>query len=112
MEFGSDLNLTEVIQPTKLTDINDDCKILIFEYLDWLDLINVAETTKQLHSAAHDVFQRKYGCEEIIIRYSVIHAYNIIIKSIISLKIVFTRFFFKFFLVRVQTSTNHWRTVS
>lgn len=44
-----------------LTSINDDCKLEIFKYLEFEDLINVAETSKQLHTAAEDIFKRKYG---------------------------------------------------
>ncbi|XP_031639581.1 uncharacterized protein LOC116351603 [Contarinia nasturtii] len=44
-----------------LTDINDDCKTLIFKHLEWKDLISVAETSKQLYKAACDVYKQKYG---------------------------------------------------
>lgn len=52
VENDSDINLIT---------INDDCKMHIFEYLEVEDLINIAETSKQLYSIACLVFQQKYG---------------------------------------------------
>ena len=55
-------NLLDVVpKPIILTDVNDYCKIKIFEYLIWSDLLNVAESNKQLRAAVCDVFKRKYG---------------------------------------------------
>ncbi|XP_055308566.1 uncharacterized protein LOC129572595 isoform X2 [Sitodiplosis mosellana] len=48
-------------QPLNITSIDDDVKILIFEFLAWPDLLSVAETSKTLHTAACDVYKRKYG---------------------------------------------------
>ncbi|XP_055320233.1 uncharacterized protein LOC129577369 isoform X1 [Sitodiplosis mosellana] len=56
-----DYNLSSVPEPLNLTSVNDDVKILIFEYLEWPDLLRVAETSKTLHAAACDVYKRKYG---------------------------------------------------
>lgn len=50
-----------------LASINDDCKARIFEYLEYKDLISIAETSKQLHIAVHDVFKRKYGNGKLLI---------------------------------------------
>lgn len=44
-----------------LTNINNDCKEIIFEYLEWLDLLSLADTNKQLYTAVCHVFKRKYG---------------------------------------------------
>lgn len=44
-----------------LSNMNDDCKEFIFEHLDWQDLLSIADTNKQLYSAACRVFKRKYG---------------------------------------------------
>lgn len=56
-----DHNLSISSQPLNLTNIDDDVKILIFESLEWSDLISVAETSKTLHTAACNVYKRKYG---------------------------------------------------
>lgn len=53
--------LSEDQEPLKLTTINNDCKELIFDYLEWQDLINIADTSKQLYAATCRVFKRKYG---------------------------------------------------
>lgn len=44
-----------------LTTINDDCKELIFEHLEWIDLTSIADTNKQLYPSVCRVFKRKYG---------------------------------------------------
>lgn len=61
--------LTENIEILNLTSINYDCKLKIFEYLEYADLINIAETSKKLHTAAHAAFKRKYGQGTLIIDY-------------------------------------------
>lgn len=53
--------LAEAPESLNLLTIIDDCKELIFEHLGWIDLINVADTSKHLHAAACRVFHRKYG---------------------------------------------------
>lgn len=58
------------LEPLKLTSINDDCKIKVFEYLDWADLLNLSETCKQLHVAVCDVFKRNFGGRKVLIGYS------------------------------------------
>lgn len=45
----------------KITDINSDCIEIILEYLNCDDLVNVANTNKQLKSVAETVFKRKYA---------------------------------------------------
>lgn len=60
-----DESLDLCLKPQNLTDLNDDCKIKIFGYLECLDLINTAETCKQLKSSACDAFHRKYGNYEV-----------------------------------------------
>lgn len=42
-------------KPLNMVDINDDCKEFIFEYLDLADLVNIAETRKQLNSFRRSV---------------------------------------------------------
>lgn len=70
MASGSCSNSLESIEPLSLPSINDDCKMRIFEYLEVPDLINIAETSKQLHTAVHDVFERKYSKGQLIINSS------------------------------------------
>lgn len=53
--------LAESPEPLNLTTINNDCKELIFERLEWPDLINLADTSKQLLASVCRVFSRKYG---------------------------------------------------
>lgn len=60
-----DHELSNSSQQLKLIDIDDDVKIRIFEYLDMPNLIRVAETSKNLHNAASDVYRRKYGNKEL-----------------------------------------------
>lgn len=43
-----------------LITINNDCKELIFEFLEWPDLISLADTSKELKSSVCRVFRRKY----------------------------------------------------
>lgn len=58
---SGDDEVPEFDVPLNLTTINDDCRELIFEHLGLQDLLNIAETSKRLHSAACAVFKRKYG---------------------------------------------------
>lgn len=57
--------LPEAPEPLNLSTIHNDCKQLIFEYLEWSDLVNVADTSKQLYAAVCNVFKRKYGSKKI-----------------------------------------------
>lgn len=60
--YKIDDNLSDIVpKPLILTDVNDYCKIKVFDHLIWSDLLSVAETNKQLRMAACDVFKRKYG---------------------------------------------------
>lgn len=51
---------SEVAEPLNLVTINYDCKEHIFEYLEYPDLISLADTSKQLRVAIVRVFNRKY----------------------------------------------------
>lgn len=53
--------LQEVPEPLSLTTINNDCKELIFQHLEWEDLLSLADTSKQLYSPVCYIFKRKYG---------------------------------------------------
>lgn len=50
----------ETPEPLKLTTINDDCKQLIFDHLEWMDMINIADSNKQLYASICTAFNRKY----------------------------------------------------
>lgn len=59
--------LSRTSEIPNLTNINDDCKSRIFEYLKLSDLISIAETSKVLHTSVHDVFKRRYGHGKLVI---------------------------------------------
>lgn len=52
--------LPEAPEPLKLTTINNGCKELIFDYLEWTDMINIADSSKTLYPAVCKSFNRKY----------------------------------------------------
>lgn len=52
---------SETDESLNLITINEDCKELIFRHLEWIDLINVADTSKQLYASVCRIFNRKYG---------------------------------------------------
>lgn len=45
----------------KLTNLIDDCLEHIFMFLDVDDMLSIADTSKQLKTAADTVFARKFG---------------------------------------------------
>lgn len=53
--------LQEILEPLNLITVNNDCKELIFDYLEWQDLIRVAETAKPFYTSVCRVFSRKYS---------------------------------------------------
>lgn len=63
----ADESLNICSEPLNLTDLNDYCQIKLFEYLNWLDLLNIAEASKQLKSSAFDVFKRKYSKGQLLL---------------------------------------------
>lgn len=50
---------------TKIIDLNDDCLIKIFGYLDLQNLFNVAVANEWLRSAAAVVYERKFGTKTV-----------------------------------------------
>lgn len=58
---AEDESLDICLEPLNLTGINTFCKIEIFKYLDWQNLLNIAETSNQLKSSACEVYKQKYG---------------------------------------------------
>lgn len=61
----NDIELVELMPesgaPLSLETLNSDCQQLILDYFKWKDLLNVAETSKNLNAAACLAFKRKYG---------------------------------------------------
>lgn len=55
------LNDETVPPPEKITDVIDDCLERIFECLDLVSLLNVANANKRLRPAARLIYKRKYG---------------------------------------------------
>lgn len=51
------------LMETLFSDINIDCQERIFEYLNLVDLLNIADSSKQFKTAANLVFARKYENE-------------------------------------------------
>lgn len=66
----------DIPEPLKLTTINNDCKEIIFDLLEWRDLINVAETSRLFHTSVCHVFRRKYSGTKIAIGCDFITGYN------------------------------------
>ena len=62
----------------KLTEVNADCLEQIFKRLRLVDLVNVAESNKELKPGADLVFRSRYGKQSIEIdsEYKVINIYN------------------------------------
>lgn len=52
---------TETLDKLNLVSINNDCKELIFEFLEWPDLLSLADSSKKLQPSICQVFTRKYG---------------------------------------------------
>lgn len=50
--------------PTTITDLNDDCLIKCFNYLDFNSLIKVSDASVWLRPAANDVYKRKFGSKK------------------------------------------------
>lgn len=50
----------------KITDLNSDCKEIIFEYLEFYDLLRIADSSKQFYNAVCRVFKRKYSDIELL----------------------------------------------
>lgn len=50
-----------------LADLIDDCKGLIFEQLELIDLLNIADTNTQMQPMVRQVFERKYSNRRVVI---------------------------------------------
>lgn len=51
----------EEIQQIHGVDLNDDCFIKIFEYLEIVDLVNAAAASTKFEAIARNVFSRKFA---------------------------------------------------
>ena len=58
-------------EPLKLAAINNDCKEQIFNHLEWTDMINIADTSKQLYTSVCRAFKLKYGKAKIDIGFPI-----------------------------------------
>lgn len=45
---------------TKITNLNYDCMYIIFEQLNLIDLLSVAEIKNDMHSVAANLFRQRY----------------------------------------------------
>ncbi|XP_037043235.1 uncharacterized protein LOC119079429 [Bradysia coprophila] len=57
---------TKLLKLQTFVSMNIDCMQLIFEHLEWKDLVNVAETCKSFNEAVCAVFKRKYSGHNIV----------------------------------------------
>lgn len=55
-------------QPMKITDVDDDCLVKIFDHLDLHSLFHVAVANEWLRPAAGVVYKRKFGTKEVFIK--------------------------------------------
>lgn len=53
------------MQTTKIIDLNDDCLVKIFGYLDLESLLNSADANEWLRPAAGVVYKRKFGTKKV-----------------------------------------------
>lgn len=47
-----------IIESTKITSLNTDCMEFVFEHLNVIDLVNVADSNTQFYSAVCQVFKQ------------------------------------------------------
>lgn len=57
----------DVIEPKQITDVNNDCLEHLLKCLSLADLLNVADTSKQLVDAAKLAFASKHGRKTIVL---------------------------------------------
>lgn len=67
---GSSPDVTKIKskEATKITDLNEKCLKHIFSQLEFSDLLNVANSTKQLREAAGEIYTARYG--DRLVRYN------------------------------------------
>ncbi|XP_031623438.1 uncharacterized protein LOC116340859 [Contarinia nasturtii] len=56
-------NASSILETTKITDLNTDCMETIFEYLEFNDLLNLAESSKQFYTAVCEVYKRNFASQ-------------------------------------------------
>lgn len=59
-------NASRISKTKTITALNSDCMVAIFEYLEFDDLLNVNESSKQFHTAVSEVYQRNYADHALI----------------------------------------------
>lgn len=64
------LNEIEKLQATQITDLNDDCLQMIFEFLDIQSLVNIADSNRWLVNAARLVYIRKFSKISVVIDFN------------------------------------------
>lgn len=53
-------------QNTKITDLNCDCLENIFKYLEFDDLLNIADSSQQFYNAVCLVYKKEYANKEVV----------------------------------------------
>lgn len=53
-------------ESTKITDLNNDCLEVLFEYLHFDDLLNIVEASNQFYSPVCLVYKRKYAEKDLV----------------------------------------------
>lgn len=53
-------NTKSSFETTKITDLNVDCMELVFKHLEFNDLVNISDSSKQFNSAVCRVYKNKY----------------------------------------------------
>lgn len=54
------LNASDILKTTNIKNLNSDCLESIFEYLEFNDLLSLADSNKHFYSAICVVYKRKY----------------------------------------------------
>lgn len=57
----------DVVEPKQITDVNNDCLEHLLKYLSLADLLNVADSSKQLMDAAKFAFASNHGRKTIVL---------------------------------------------
>lgn len=63
----------EIMSKMIITDLNSDCLEKVFDFLKFEDLINIMDTSKYFHTAASQVYKRKYRNQNVIFDTDVYH---------------------------------------
>lgn len=58
-EINDDIK-TDFLERKNIINLNSDCMELIFEHLEFNDLLNVTDSSKHFYTATNQVYKRKY----------------------------------------------------